>query len=76
MSLLATGQSAIESLDLGYSDWLRDPTDDRQPVLSTSIERVYLIGSGASVPYGLPTLKSLTRELAASLDVTSKPARG
>ena len=68
MTLRATGRSAIESLDFGYSDWLRDPTDDRQPVLSTPIERVYLIGSGASVPYGLPTLKNLTRELAESLD--------
>lgn len=31
------------------------------------IERVYLIGAGASVPYGLPTLKTLTWELSESL---------
>ena len=32
------------------------------------IERVYLVGAGASVHYGLPTLKSLTWELVESLD--------
>jgi hypothetical protein len=34
------------------------------------IDRVYLIGAGASVPYGLPTMKTLTWELAQSLDET------
>lgn len=32
------------------------------------IERVYLVGAGASVHYGLPTLKTLTWELVESLD--------
>ena len=32
------------------------------------IERVYWIGAGASVPYGLPTLKQLTWQLGSSLD--------
>jgi hypothetical protein len=31
------------------------------------IERVYIIGAGASVPYGLPTLKTVTWEVAQSL---------
>lgn len=31
------------------------------------IDRVYLIGAGASVPYGLPTLETLTWELSQSL---------
>lgn len=33
-----------------------------------TIERVYVVGAGASVPYGLPTLKTLTRELYEHLD--------
>jgi len=37
-----------------------------------SIERVYLIGAGASVRYGLPTLKSLTWELVESLDQSDR----
>jgi hypothetical protein len=32
------------------------------------IQRLYVIGAGASVPYGLPTLKSLTWELVESMD--------
>ncbi len=32
------------------------------------IDRVYIIGAGASVPYGLPTLKTLSWDLAQSLD--------
>jgi hypothetical protein len=32
------------------------------------IERVYLVGAGASVHYGLPTLKTLAWELVKSLD--------
>ena len=31
------------------------------------IDRVYLIGAGASVPYGLPTLKTLTWDLSQSM---------
>lgn len=36
------------------------------------IERVYLIGAGASVPYGLPTLKTLTWELNESLSASDR----
>lgn len=36
------------------------------------IERVYLVGAGASVHYGLPTLKRLAWELVESLDNTDR----
>jgi len=36
------------------------------------IERVYLVGAGASVHYGLPTLKRLTWEIVESLDQTDR----
>src|SRR5437899_3399870 len=36
------------------------------------IERVYWIGAGASVPYGLPTLKTLTWELSQSLSAADR----
>src|SRR5437899_4217106 len=36
------------------------------------IERVYWIGAGASVPYGLPTLKTLTWELSQSLSAVDR----
>lgn len=36
------------------------------------IDRVYIIGAGASVPYGLPTLKTLSWELAQSLSPESR----
>jgi len=36
------------------------------------IDRVYIIGAGASVPYGLPTLKTLSWELAQSLSPASR----
>lgn len=36
------------------------------------IDRVYLVGAGASVPYGLPTLKGLAWEVAQSLSPTDR----
>src|SRR5579859_1253387 len=38
----------------------------------SSIDRVYVIGAGASVPYGLPTLKTLAASLLASLDQSDR----
>jgi len=36
------------------------------------IDRVYIMGAGASVPYGLPTLKTLSWDLAQSLNATDR----
>src|SRR5688572_12967579 len=36
------------------------------------IDRIYILGAGASVPYGLPTLKTLTWDVAQSLDVADR----
>jgi len=36
------------------------------------IDRIYILGAGASVPYGLPTLKTLTWDVAQSLDVPER----
>ncbi len=36
------------------------------------IDRVYLIGAGASVPYGLPTLKTLTWDLSQSFSASDR----
>jgi hypothetical protein len=33
-----------------------------------TVDRVYIVGAGASVPYGLPTLKTLTWDLCESLN--------
>jgi hypothetical protein len=35
--------------------------------MSNSVERLYIIGAGASVPYRLPTLKTLSWDLARTL---------
>jgi hypothetical protein len=40
--------------------------------MTVAIERVYWIGAGASVPYGLPTLKRLTWEIGESLNGEDK----
>jgi hypothetical protein len=36
------------------------------------VRRIYLIGAGASVPYGLPAMTNLTRELMATLSAPDK----
>jgi hypothetical protein len=41
-------------------------------ILPTSIDRVYLIGAGASVPYGFPTMANLTWEISESLSPTDR----
>jgi hypothetical protein len=33
-----------------------------------TVDRVYIVGAGASVPYGLPTLKTLTWDLCETLN--------
>lgn len=40
--------------------------------MSEAKSRVYIVGAGASVPYGLPTLKTLTWELAQTLSETNR----
>ena len=49
-----------------------DPRDQYPITMSKSVSRLYIIGAGASVPYRLPTLKTLTWELAQTLGKTDR----
>jgi hypothetical protein len=50
----------------------REAAESNLMNLPTSINRVYLIGAGASVPYGLPAMADLSWEIAESLSPTNK----
>ena len=41
--------------------------DDALEIRVPKIRRLYIVGAGASCPYGLPTLETLSRELCAFL---------
>lgn len=69
----ATGQRTSPSLkeitDDSYATWLQgDPEGQWKPVLNTPVDRIYIVGAGASLRYGLPPLKTLTWELAQTLN--------
>jgi hypothetical protein len=65
--------SITEITEHSYATWLQDdPLDERKAVLNTPVNRIFILGAGASVPYGLPTLKNLSREMALTLSVEDR----
>jgi len=58
----AAGDGSAQPLKTEVTDVRWNP-DDALEIRAPKIRRLYVVGAGASCPYGLPTLKTLSREL-------------